>query len=136
MTATTRSRRSASASNTQALARIASEAGVATVHRVEHAHELPALTGTVAVTAGASAPEYLVEDVVRHLAPAAGVEVVTLTTESEYFRLPRAVRSAVEHAIADDRLPADLVDAYTNDRTTPATKMLALVERHLESLAS
>jgi len=67
---------SANSSNTLALERLAREAGCATVVRVNAATELPrstdgsvALHGVVGVTAGASAPEELVEEVLDALAP-------------------------------------------------------------------
>ena len=53
---------SANSSNTLALEKVARAAGCARVYRVNAADELPDdLTGTVGVTAGASAPEELVE---------------------------------------------------------------------------
>ena len=55
--------------------------------------ELPVgLTGTIGVTAGASAPEELVADVIAHLAPTDGVEEVRITDEDEYFPPPRELR--------------------------------------------
>src|SRR3712207_7761422 len=49
---------SANSSNTTALAKLASESGCERVFRVNRVDELPDdLTGTVGVTAGASAPE-------------------------------------------------------------------------------
>jgi 4-hydroxy-3-methylbut-2-enyl diphosphate reductase len=55
--------------------------------------ELPTdLHGTVGVTAGASAPEELVDAVIAHLAPAEGVEEVRITQEDEYFPPPRELR--------------------------------------------
>ncbi len=48
--------------------------------------------GTVGVTAGASAPEELVEAVIAHLAPAEGVVEVAFTDEDEYFPPPRNLR--------------------------------------------
>ncbi len=66
------------------------------------ADELPGdLSGTVGVTAGASAPEDLVSAVIERLAPAAGVEEVKVTEEDEYFPPPRDLRdllAAVEVA--------------------------------------
>ena len=57
---------SANSSNTRALERLAVEAGCARVIRVNDADELPAdLHGTVGVTAGASAPDELVEQIGR-----------------------------------------------------------------------
>src|SRR5688500_10132613 len=61
---------SANSSNTSALARLATDAGCPRVFRVNSESELPAdLTGTVGVTAGASAPEELIEAVIARLAP-------------------------------------------------------------------
>src|SRR2546423_4979899 len=77
---------SANSSNTVALEKVAASAGPATVVRVNSADEVPEdLSGTVGVTAGASAPEGLVRAVVARLAPAPGVEPVSVTEEEEYF---------------------------------------------------
>ena len=84
---------SANSSNTRALERLANEAGCRHVYRVNAADELPAdLTGTVGVTAGASAPEELVDEVIRRLSPTSGVEEVRITSEDEYFPPPRNLR--------------------------------------------
>jgi 4-hydroxy-3-methylbut-2-en-1-yl diphosphate reductase len=84
---------SANSSNTSALARLATDAGCPRVFRVNSESELPAdLTGTVGVTAGASAPEELVEAVIARLAPVNGVEEVRITDEDEYFPPPRNLR--------------------------------------------
>ena len=88
---------SANSSNTRALASLAADAGCTRVLRVNGAEELPAdLTGTVGVTAGASAPEELVTAVIDALAPRHGVEEVTITDEDEYFPPPRNLRELVE----------------------------------------
>jgi 4-hydroxy-3-methylbut-2-enyl diphosphate reductase len=93
---------SANSSNTRALEKLAIEAGCPAVYRINHVDELPAgLTGTVGVTAGASAPEELVEAVLARLAPVEGVEEVRITDEDEYFPPPRNIRDlqlAVETA--------------------------------------
>ena len=61
---------SANSSNTRALESLARDAGCARVFRVNGVEELPDdLLGTVGVTAGASAPEELVEAVIAHLRP-------------------------------------------------------------------
>ena len=84
---------SSNSSNTMALASIAREAGCDRVVRVNGPEELPAdLRGTVGVTAGASAPEELVDSVIAALAPAGGVEEVSYTGEDEYFPPPRNLR--------------------------------------------
>jgi 4-hydroxy-3-methylbut-2-enyl diphosphate reductase len=84
---------SSNSSNTRALEKLAVEAGCSNVHRVNSVHELPDnLTGTVGVTAGASAPEELVEAIIDFLAPVRGVELVRVTEEDEYFPPPRNIR--------------------------------------------
>jgi 4-hydroxy-3-methylbut-2-enyl diphosphate reductase len=47
------------------------------------------------VTAGASAPEELVEAVIARLAPGRGVEEVAITDEDEYFPPPRNLRDLI-----------------------------------------
>ncbi len=94
---------SANSSNTRALERLAREAGCPRVFRVNGADEIPRdVAGTVGVTAGASAPEELVDAVIARLAPRAGVEEVRITDEDEYFPPPRNLRdlqAAVDAAI-------------------------------------
>jgi 4-hydroxy-3-methylbut-2-enyl diphosphate reductase len=93
---------SANSSNTRALEKLAAEAGCPRVYRINAAEELPDdLDGIVGVTAGASAPEELVDAVVARLAPRQGVEVVRVTDEDEYFPPPRNIRelqTAIEEA--------------------------------------
>ncbi len=93
---------SATSSNTRALEKLAAEAGCQRVFRINAAEELPDdLDGIVGVTAGASAPEELVDAVVARLAPRRGVEVVRVTDEDEYFPPPRNIRelqTAIEEA--------------------------------------
>jgi 4-hydroxy-3-methylbut-2-en-1-yl diphosphate reductase len=80
-------------SNTRALEKVARASGCPRVLRVNQADELPDdLNGTVGVTAGASAPDELVEAVVARLAPAGGVEEVRVTDEDEYFPPPPELR--------------------------------------------
>ncbi len=84
---------SANSSNTIALAKLASEAGCKQVFRVNGPDELPeGLTGTVGVTAGASAPEDVVQAVIDLLDPTHGVEEISITDEDEYFPPPRNLR--------------------------------------------
>src|SRR3954470_12151889 len=94
---------SANSSNTRALEKLALAAGTGRVYRVNRADELPDdLAGTIGVTAGASAPEELVDAVVARLQPRHGVELVTVTDEDEYFPPPRNIRElqgAVELAV-------------------------------------
>ncbi len=85
-------------SNTKALVRVAREAGVA-AHRVDSAEEIQDswLEGvtTVGLTAGASAPDHLVQEVIDRVAPRFGFELLRVTEEGEYFPLPPQLRSFV-----------------------------------------
>ncbi len=84
---------SANSSNTNALAKLASEAGCSRVYRINGPDELPEdLSGTVGVTAGASAPDDVVAAVICSLDPTDGVDEVRITEEDEYFAPPRDIR--------------------------------------------
>jgi len=121
---------SANSSNTVSLTHVASLAGCPRVVRVDSADEVPSdLTGVVGVTAGASAPEWLVDDVLQRLAPTDGVELVTSVDEDEYFPPPpelrdllRAVSTAASVGLG---VPADTAGAALEDRKVPAARMLA-----------
>ena len=91
---------SANSSNTRALENVARSLSPV-VFRVNSADEVPEdLSGTVGVTAGASAPEELVQAVIGRLAPTDGVEVVAVTDEDEYFPPPRELRDLVRAVVA------------------------------------
>ena len=97
---------SANSSNTLALERVARERGC-TVLRINSAAELPDdLDGVVGVTAGASAPEELVDEVLTKLAPSGGVELVDVTHEDEYFPPPRELRDLLGAKLEGDRTVA------------------------------
>jgi 4-hydroxy-3-methylbut-2-enyl diphosphate reductase len=84
---------SENSSNTVALEQVAVAFGCPRVVRVNDASELPHdLSGTVGVTAGASAPESLVQAVVARLDPVHGVERCPVTVEEEYFPPPPELR--------------------------------------------
>ena len=84
---------SANSSNTRALERLARDYGCESVFRVNSAEELANdISGIVGITAGASAPEQLVTEVIARLGPRLGVEEVRITTEDEYFPAPRNIR--------------------------------------------
>ena len=92
---------SANSSNTLALVRTAKSAGCPRALRVNTAAELPDdLSGVVGVIAGASAPESLVEEVLRRLAPIEGTEEVRAVPEDEYFPLPRELREVLRGVAA------------------------------------
>ena len=122
---------SSNSSNTMALARLASEFGCETVHRVNTADELPDdLSGVVGVTAGASASEELVESVLDRLNPAGGVSEVRITEEDEYFPPPRKLRdllSAIDAAAAISLGAQRTGTPPSEDRQLGASEVLRLL---------
>ncbi len=125
---------SANSSNTIALTKVAREAGCPLVVRVDGPDELD-IQGArvVGVTAGASAPEELVESVIAKLAPRDGVEVVRMTDEDEYFPPPRELRELIPalDAVAAFVLGGDVTAVraaggpFADDRTLDASNVLA-----------
>jgi 4-hydroxy-3-methylbut-2-enyl diphosphate reductase len=128
---------SANSSNTIALTKVARTAGCPVVVRVDGPDELDIakLGGAhvVGVTAGASAPEDLVQAVIAKLAPTDGVEPVHVTDEDEYFPPPRELRELVP---ALDGLAAFIVGGdpaaarrrggpFSDDRGVDASLVLA-----------
>ena len=120
---------SSNSSNTRALEKLAREAGCPRVYRVNGAEQLPHdLSGTVGVTAGASAPEELVDALLETLAPVNGVELVSVTDEDEYFPPPRNIRelqAAVEAAATTMLGGAVLQCPAMDDRSLLASDVLA-----------
>ena len=119
---------SSNSSNTRALERLANEAGCARVLRINTADELPTdLSGVIGVTAGASAPEELVESVLTLLAPIEGVEEVLVTDEDEYFPPPRNIRelqASIESAITAMTGASLMNTPGTDDRSLAASTVL------------
>ena len=125
---------SANSSNTVALTKVAEAAGCPRVLRVNGAFELPDdLTGTVAVTAGASAPESLVNEVLDHLNPTNGVTVKSVTVEDEYFPPPPELREMLKtlSAVLDLMLCTPEVSTFDGqaDREFTAAKVLSAASR-------
>lgn len=124
---------SANSSNTRALEQLAHEAGCQRVLRINSASELPNdLSGTIGVTAGASAPEELVQSVISSLSPQNGVTEVTVTDEDEYFPPPRNIRelqvsleTAVTVLLGGSRTAQPKMD---DRRIAASTVLLALSE--------
>jgi 4-hydroxy-3-methylbut-2-en-1-yl diphosphate reductase len=132
---------SANSSNTIALTKVARTAGCPVVVRVDGPEELDldefAGARTVGVTAGASAPEDLVQAVIAKLAPTDGVEAVHVSDEDEYFPPPRELRELVP---ALDGLAAFMVGGdpaaarrrggpFSDDRGVDASLVLAELAR-------
>jgi 4-hydroxy-3-methylbut-2-enyl diphosphate reductase len=124
---------SANSSNTVALEKVARAGGCPRVLRINEADELPDdLTGTVGVTAGASAPEALVQAVIERLAPAEGVTEVTVTTEDEYFPPPPELRELLRAVgstlgFLAGRPASVRTDPAAEDRATSAADVLDLL---------
>ncbi len=120
-------------SNTVALETVARASGCERVLRINDADELPDdLRGTVGVTAGASAPEALVEAVIAALAPRQGVTEVTVTTEDEYFPPPPELREllrAVGNTLGflAGRPEAQRADPASEDRSVSAADVLDML---------
>ena len=86
-------------SNTQALVRVSHENGLK-AHRIDSAADIKDewIEGisVVGLTAGASAPDHLVQEVIDRLDPAHGFDLWRSTEEQEYFPLPPQLRAFVK----------------------------------------
>lgn len=123
---------SANSSNTTALAALATEAGCPEVYRVNSAEELPDnMSGTVGVTAGASAPEDLVRSVIDRLSPTHGVDEHRVTDEDEYFPPPRNLRELLSgiDALAGIMLAPSNSTPPLDDRNIDASDVLESLSR-------
>ncbi len=121
---------SANSSNTVALAKVAQAAGCPRVYRVNNQDELPTdLSGVVGVTAGASAPEELVEAVIARLNPKHGVELLDSVAEDEYFPPPRELREVIPAIVSLAAFglgaPPPETSPIADDRSTAASSVLA-----------
>jgi 4-hydroxy-3-methylbut-2-enyl diphosphate reductase len=126
---------SANSSNTVALAKVATTAGCPIVVRIDGPEELDLAAlgdaSVVGVTAGASAPEDLVELVIEHLAPIQGVEIVNVTDEDEYFPPPRELRELMPALVVTlaaslgGSLDASSRISLPDDRSLDASTVLA-----------
>ena len=127
---------SADSSNTTAVARLATDAGCQHVVRVNTAEELTDdLQGVVGVTAGASAPEQLVREVLERLAPTNGIELVRVTEEDEYFPPPRNIRelqAAIESAATVLLGGGVLTSPKMDDRSLSASAVLASLDEVIQ----
>lgn len=127
---------SANSSNTTALARLATAAGCQHVVRVNTAEELTDdLEGVVGVTAGASAPEQLVREVLERLAPNNGIELVRVTEEDEYFPPPRNIRelqAAIESSATVLLGGGVLSSPKMDDRSLSASAVLASLDEVIQ----
>jgi len=119
---------SPNSSNTLALAKLAEESGCAQVLRINSEDELPnGITGTVGVTAGASAPEERVQAVIARLAPVNGVEEVRVVDEDEYFPPPPPIRDLLTAlaSAASVTVGGPTITSIGSDRHVGASQVLA-----------
>ena len=114
---------SANSSNTRALEKLAKDEGCNDVYRINGVDELPhTLYGVVGVTAGASAPEDLVNEVLAFLNPANGVEEIRITREEEYFPPPRNIRQL---QLAIETAALALLGAHVTPQTTVDDRLVS-----------
>ena len=121
-------------SNTQALVRVAREHGVA-AHRIDRASDIEESwlddVTVVGLTAGASAPDHLVTEVIDRLNPKLGFELLRVTDEEEYFPLPPQLRSFVttlQHLVEAGFTAVDSgAGPLERDREWTATEALGLI---------
>ena len=121
---------SANSSNTVALSDVARSVGSPRVLRVNGVSELPDdLEGVVALTAGASAPESLVTEVVQYLGARHGVDSFEFTSEDEYFPPPPELREILRALCAtlDTALGAPTASIFDGqaDRDFTAAQVLS-----------
>ena len=119
---------SSNSSNTLALAKVASAAS----SRVLRVNSPDELSGVVGVTAGASAPDWLVQDIVARLAPHEGVELVHFTDEDEYFPPPPELRELLRAVggtlgFLAGRSSSLRADPVANDRGISAADVLDML---------
>ena len=120
---------SANSSNTVALEKTARRYGAKNVYRINQPSELPGdIGGIVGITAGASAPEDLVQAVVNRLNPELGVQEIAVTDEDEYFPPPPELRDLLRAISAAATLaflaPLGADSPLDDDRSTSASNTL------------
>ena len=129
---------SSNSSNTVALEKTARRYGAQKVLRINSAAELPDdIEGVVGITAGASAPEDVVQSVVARLMPRDGTEEVNVTDEDEYFPPPPELRDLLRSVSATLSLallaPNSLNTPLDNDRMKSASESLTLLTRNMKT---
>ena len=122
-------------SNTQALVRTSRENGTLS-YRIDSADDISdewlVDASTVGLTAGASAPDHLVQEVIDRLDPTRGFELWRATDEEEYFPLPPQLRAFVStlQALVEAGVgakPDGQPSLLEKDRDWTATEALELI---------
>jgi 4-hydroxy-3-methylbut-2-enyl diphosphate reductase len=124
-----------SSSNTRALVRVARELGT-TAYRIDSAEDIEQewLEGAtvVGLTAGASAPDNIVQEVIERVDARLGFELLRVTKEDEYFPLPPQLRALITtlQTLVEASLtaPAAGTGWMEADREWSATAALSLLD--------
>lgn len=124
---------SENSSNTRALVRTARQAGVE-AHRIDSAADIlpewlePA--EVVGLTAGASAPDHLVQEVIERVDPRLGFELFRVTEEDEYFPLPPQLRTLIGtlQTLVEVSLTAPPGRGTDEDRGLGAAQALSMLD--------
>ena len=122
---------SENSSNTKALVKMVESKNVK-AYRIEDTNDLKNIhiEGNIAITAGASAPDHLVFDIINDIKP---IQIVDFNhkDESEYFPLPKELRNNVklissflEYFNQSEFIP-EKVNSISNDRNWSATEALS-----------
>lgn len=123
-------------SNTNALVRTARLRGT-TAYRIDSIEAIrPEWLETadiVGVTAGASAPDHLVQEVLNRLDPIEGWHLFRVTEEDEYFPLPRGLRFLLNALTSTVQIgftaPPNGEGPLDHDRRITATDALTIMEK-------
>ena len=122
---------SSSSSNTNALVRTvqSKKKHAYRVNNIIDLNKINEIGKAVAITAGASAPDHIVQEIIENLNPNE-VELFTLNEEEEYFPLPRELRSIYNKTnmvldaffpLSKNTLPKNSI---SNDKLSTATQAL------------
>jgi 4-hydroxy-3-methylbut-2-enyl diphosphate reductase len=106
---------SENSSNTKALVSMVNNQGVE-AYRVDNVNDIENLNlnGNVAITAGASAPDHLVYEIIDNINPL-NLEQFRLKEEDEYFPLPQQLRSNIKNI-------SEFLSILNNSNTNPKSE--------------
>ncbi len=121
---------SENSSNTQALVSMVQNKGI-TAHRVDNVKDLDgiSLNGNIAITAGASAPDHIVYEIIDKINPI-NLEYFELKEEVEYFPLPQQLRKNIRlisnflNNLNESVSKPDATLGINNDKDWTATEAL------------
>ena len=107
---------SENSSNTKALVSMVQNKGI-TAYRVDNVKDLYGISlhGNIAITAGASAPDHIVYEIIDKINPI-NLEYFELKEEIEYFPLPQQLRKNI-------RLISNFLNNFNESVNKPDTKL-------------